>query len=135
MFYKFLFTDYIYIDFTDVVSKLTDRMDAQHEKIEKHLKIFSKKIHQTAVRNSTFVLNFFLDFFLLLQIDAGLDKFRQEGEKFPDHVVSDVIALYEYYCFLYIKSFNNENLLDTYDGGNPGQFARTILKNYLLLLK
>ncbi|CAF2077062.1 unnamed protein product, partial [Rotaria magnacalcarata] len=25
-------------------------------------------------------------------------------------------------------SFNNQNLLDTYDSGSPGQFARSILK-------
>ncbi|CAF1544367.1 unnamed protein product, partial [Rotaria magnacalcarata] len=79
-------------DFTDAVSKLVDRIDAHHEKVEKTLKIFSKQIQQTTV-------------------DSGLDKFRRDGEAFTDVVL-----------------FNNENLLDTYDRGNPGQFARDILK-------
>ncbi|CAF1257612.1 unnamed protein product [Rotaria magnacalcarata] len=44
-------------------------------------------------------------------VASGLDQFRRDGEIFPD-----------------IVSFNNQNLLDTYDSGSLGQFARSILK-------
>ncbi|CAF3907306.1 unnamed protein product [Rotaria magnacalcarata] len=44
-------------------------------------------------------------------VASGLDLFCRDDELFPD-----------------IVSFNNQNLLDTYDSGSPGQFARSILK-------
>ncbi|CAF3391916.1 unnamed protein product [Rotaria socialis] len=59
--------------FTDAVSKLVNRMDSHHEKVEKQLKMFSKTIQRTTVA-------------------SGLDQFRRDGEIFPDVVVSGVIA-------------------------------------------
>ncbi|CAF3426212.1 unnamed protein product, partial [Rotaria socialis] len=44
-------------------------------------------------------------------VASGLDQFRRDGEIFPN-----------------VVSFNNQNLLDTYDSGSPGQLARSILK-------
>ncbi|CAF3556822.1 unnamed protein product, partial [Rotaria socialis] len=49
-------------------------------------------------------------------VASGLDQFRRDGEIFPNVVWES------------IKSFNNQNLLDTYDSGSPGQLARSILK-------
>ncbi|CAF4756375.1 unnamed protein product [Rotaria socialis] len=39
--------------FTDAVSKLVNHMDSHHEKVEKQLKMFSKTIQRTTIRNGS----------------------------------------------------------------------------------
>jgi len=43
-----------------------------------------------------------------------------------------LLHLKKYYCFSCIESFKNQNLLDTYDSGSPGRFARSILKKLFI---